>query len=152
LAKAFQRMLEDFSIEERILAVNGDNASTNDTQMTALADMDNSFEEENRVRCFNHTLQLSATTLIRPFNVGMTPLKDSEDNSEASDDLLDLEEFESDDDNESVDVERDDIADGIDEFVELGAAEKEIFLGDTADVRATISKVSSAAGISLTID
>jgi len=34
--------------------------------------MENSFEEVNRACCFNHTLQLSAKTLLVPFNVGMS--------------------------------------------------------------------------------
>ncbi|KAI0281071.1 hypothetical protein BC826DRAFT_865523, partial [Russula brevipes] len=58
LAKAFQQMLEAFGLQDRILAVSADNATSNDTQGEALADMHNSFELENRVRCFNHTLQL----------------------------------------------------------------------------------------------
>jgi hypothetical protein len=123
--------------------------ASSDTQTIMLAGMKNTFEEENRVRCFNHTLQLSATTLTRPFNAGMT----SEVNREADgdgDDLHDVGEFEADDDDdddegvdEGVDMERDDVADDIDEFEELNAADKETFLGDTADVRSTVSKVSS---------
>ena len=30
--------------------------------------MNNSFNEENHVQCFNHTIQLSAVTLLKPFN------------------------------------------------------------------------------------
>jgi hypothetical protein len=37
--------------------------------------MENSFEEVNRARCFNHTLQLSAKTLLKPFNAGMSSMK-----------------------------------------------------------------------------
>lgn len=31
------------------------------------ADEDNSFEEDHRVRCFNHTMQLLVKCLLRPF-------------------------------------------------------------------------------------
>jgi hypothetical protein len=58
--------------------MNADNASANDTQTTELSTLDNAFDAENRVRCFNHTLQLSAKTLIQPFNPGMAKSKNSE--------------------------------------------------------------------------
>lgn len=35
----------------------------------------NAFEAVNRTCYFNHTLQLSAKALLRPFNMGMLPLK-----------------------------------------------------------------------------
>ncbi|KAF8871162.1 hypothetical protein BD779DRAFT_1429401, partial [Infundibulicybe gibba] len=58
LARAFQKMLEAHGLENKILAFNGDNATSNDMQTCKLAVLPNSFEEVNRVRCFNHTLQL----------------------------------------------------------------------------------------------
>ncbi|KAG2079078.1 hypothetical protein BDR04DRAFT_986372, partial [Suillus decipiens] len=58
MAKAFQAMLEHFRLTKRILAVNADNATANDTQTMKLTSLDNSFESVNCVRCFNHTLQL----------------------------------------------------------------------------------------------
>jgi hypothetical protein len=51
--------------------MNADNATSNNTQSEALAGMANSYDEVNRVRCFNHTLQLSAKTLLRPFNTAL---------------------------------------------------------------------------------
>src|SRR5271154_2741054 len=39
---------------------------------TCLDDMPNAFDEVHRVRCFNHTLQLSAKALLKPFNAGMS--------------------------------------------------------------------------------
>ncbi|KAF8219368.1 hypothetical protein L208DRAFT_1341035, partial [Tricholoma matsutake] len=47
----------------QILAVNADNATSNNTQGETLAEMPNSFKLKNCVRCFNHTLQLSVKTL-----------------------------------------------------------------------------------------
>src|ERR1700722_20801736 len=51
-----------------MLAMNTDNAAANDTQTTVLAQFDNSFEEEQHARCFNHTIQLSAKALLWLFN------------------------------------------------------------------------------------
>lgn len=45
----------------------GDNATSNDTQTTELASHDNSFEEDHHIRCFNHTLNLGAKSILRPF-------------------------------------------------------------------------------------
>ena len=82
--------------------------------------MPNSFDVANRVRCFNHTLQLSAKTLLRPFNAGLgKTTEDSNDND--TDDLLD-EELDDDNDDGLPDVpDADDIDDGIDEMNELDA-------------------------------
>jgi hypothetical protein len=44
--------------------------------------MKNAFEEANHAHCFNHMLQLSAKTLLKPFNVGM-----SSTNSASEEDL-----------------------------------------------------------------
>ncbi|KAJ7768983.1 hypothetical protein B0H16DRAFT_1245185, partial [Mycena metata] len=60
LAREFNEMLHRFSLQRKILAWAGDNASSNDTQNTALgADPNNSYDPVNRVRCFNHTLNLA---------------------------------------------------------------------------------------------
>jgi hypothetical protein len=72
MAKAFQAMLERFGLTEKILAFNADNATANDKQTTKLDALNNSFEEANRVRCFNHTLQLSAKALLAPFNTAIS--------------------------------------------------------------------------------
>ncbi|KAG1895342.1 uncharacterized protein F5891DRAFT_907859, partial [Suillus fuscotomentosus] len=58
LARAFQKMLEDFGLTQKILAFNGDNATSNDMQTMKLDQLPNSFAKENRACCFNHTLQL----------------------------------------------------------------------------------------------
>ena len=41
--------------------------TSNDKQTSVLTGFPNAFEEPNRVRCFNHTLQLSAKALLKPF-------------------------------------------------------------------------------------
>ncbi|EGN98178.1 hypothetical protein SERLA73DRAFT_138494 [Serpula lacrymans var. lacrymans S7.3] len=58
MAKAFQEMLERFGLEQKVLVVTMDNATSNDTQTAKLSKLNNSFSTFNRVRCFNHTLQL----------------------------------------------------------------------------------------------
>ena len=66
--------------------------------------MDNSFQEENHIRCFNHTLQLSAKALLCPFNPALG--KDADTNCNGGeDDLLDMEDDNSEDDNDDEDKE-----------------------------------------------
>ena len=58
-----------------------DNASLNAIQVTALYGLENSFDEANRMRCFNHTIQLAGKVLIKPFNAGMGKAEDSENST-----------------------------------------------------------------------
>ncbi|KAJ7746144.1 hypothetical protein DFH07DRAFT_722523, partial [Mycena maculata] len=59
LARAFNTMLAAHGLSDKILAMTGDNTTSNDTQTTAMSELDtNTFTEENRVRCFAHTLNL----------------------------------------------------------------------------------------------
>jgi len=61
MALAFQKMLEQFWLEDKILAVkNNDNEISNDTQTTKLNELANSFDKENWVECCNHVIHLSA--------------------------------------------------------------------------------------------
>jgi hypothetical protein len=143
--------------------VNADNASSNDTQIAALTLMGNTFEEVNRARCFNHTLQLSVKTLLQPFNVGMSSMKASEEeetdnfNNEMGT-LLDkdpVSDDETDDDDggygysdNTEDLDGGDRADNADsdetdELSQLDEEERENILSDTAVVRQTITKVCS---------
>src|SRR5882762_8050502 len=71
MANTFQKMLKHFGLTKKILALNADNATSNDTQTTRLHKLNNSFNKENHVRCFNHTLQLSTKTLLKPFNIAL---------------------------------------------------------------------------------
>jgi len=43
MANAFQKMLEQFRLTEKNLAVNADNATSNDMQTTKLDQLDNHF-------------------------------------------------------------------------------------------------------------
>jgi len=131
--------------------MNADNASSNDTQGETLAKMPNSFELENRVRCFNHTLQLSAKTLLRPFNAALSKATEVGDLDDI-DDLLDLgddddEEDEDDDEDQALpDIsDIDDIDDGIDELDELDEDARDAMMNDTVAVREMVSKLHRLA-------
>lgn len=151
MALAFQDMLERFNLTEKILTFNADNATANDKQTAKLDALDNSFEETNRVRCFNHTLQLSAKALLTPFNTAISgkaaqddepPEEDDDDNLQFSqeDEGDDGEDGEEDVDEEDVE-DKDDKDDDIDELEELSESERAWMLENTADVRATVTKV-----------
>jgi hypothetical protein len=66
----------------KILAFNGDNATSNDKQTDYLHSMLNSFDQVNHVRCFNHTMQLSVKRLLKPFASSPVP-----DNTEEGGDV-----------------------------------------------------------------
>jgi len=129
-----------------MLAMNADNAAANDTQTTVLAQFDNSFEEEQRARCFNHTIQLSAKALLRPFNPALGKVTEEgvidNDNDMPDLEALDNGDGDGDDDDaeEGADVD-DDADDGVDELDELDVAEREELLEGTAVVRGTVQKV-----------
>jgi len=145
MAKAFQDMLERFGLTEKILGLNADNTTANDKQTTKLGSFNNSFKEEYRTRCFNHTLQLSAKTLLKPFNTALSGkvVADVEIMDDDDDDLLILETVEEDkeEDNKDEDEDKDDDDDGIDELEMLSGNERTQVLEDTAAVRATVTKV-----------
>jgi hypothetical protein len=138
-------MLEQFGLTEKIHAVNADNATANDKQTTKLDALPNSFQEENRVRCFNHTMQLSAKSLLAPLNpaISQKATQDDEMPEEDDDQPLPEDDAEDDEDDKEEDVEEeDDEDDGINELEELSEDEQVQVLEDTAEVRKTVTKVS----------
>jgi hypothetical protein len=113
--------------------------------------MKNTFEEANHAHCFNHTLQLLAKALLKPFNIGisltmvaseeealndirnkvMTIYNKDTGNNEAGDD----DDGEEDLDSSSEDLDEDDKPDPTtDELDELDEQEQEKVLEDTAVV------------------
>jgi hypothetical protein len=146
MAIAFQRMLGQFDLTEKIHAVNADNATANDKQMTKLDALPNSFEEANRVRCFNHTMQLSAKSLLAPLNPAISQKATQDDEMPEEDDDQPLPENDAaddeDDEEEDVREEEEDEDDGINELEELSEDEQVQVLEDTAEVRNTVTKVS----------
>ena len=132
-------------ITEKILTVNADNATANNKQTTKLNSLNNSFNEENCVQCFNHTIQLSATTLLKPFNTVLS--RKAADKVEASEEDAEEElvpEIEEEDEDEGEDDDdQDDEDDSIDELQELTKSEQEQVLENTAVVHQTVTKVMS---------
>jgi hypothetical protein len=122
-----------------------DNASSNAVQASALHGLENCFDETNRVRCFNHSIQLSGKALIKPFNVGMGKADIGTENSVT--DAPSLEEFDYDDDgNGNGDDEpgllEDSGEDGTDgEEETLSQEELSALLANTSAVRETVSEV-----------
>jgi hypothetical protein len=146
MAMAFQEMLEWFGLTEKIHALNADNATSNDKQTTKLDALPNSFEEENRVRCFNHTMQLSAKSLLVPLNPAISQKATQDDEMPEEDEdqpLLEDDAEDEDDDDDEENVEEDnDADDGINELEELSEDEQAQVLKNTAEVRETVTKVS----------
>jgi len=132
-----------------ILAVNADNVISNDRMITDLDDMPNAFDEVNRVRCFNHTLQLSAKTLIRPFNAGLSSSKvgdvddvDSDDNGDGDGEEGDGEEGDGEEDSgDDQEGPKDYAEDDADVLADLDPYERAALMEDTATVRAVVTKV-----------
>jgi hypothetical protein len=140
--------------------VNADNATSNDTQMAALEDMDNTFEDMSRARCFNHTLQLSAKALLRPFNVGMSstnPVLEKDETNDLDKEMWTLLDKDAIGDDETDDGGDDDQYGYSDDREDLDGSNKaddtdsddtdenemEDILSDTAVVRRTVTKVRS---------
>lgn len=135
-------------ISFQIFAFNGDNATSNDKQTMHLAQMENSFDDVNRVRCFNHTMQLSARALLKPFN---TPAREDDDGASSGDqvdnveddidDVFTDEDSDEEDEDAVEDAEIDDYEEEEDPFEALDDESKDQLLGNTAAVRTTLSKV-----------
>lgn len=109
--------------------------------------MPNSFDIVNRVRCFNHTTQLSAKALLRPFN-GTEDEDDANgeevDPGEAEAEVTDLYDDNDDDDEEEVEDDGeadDDDDDDEDPFQDLDDDERLALLENTSTVRETLNKV-----------
>jgi hypothetical protein len=106
----------------QILAWTGDNALSNDTLNTSLGDSpNNSFEAVNRVRCYNHTLNLSVQAFLCPFSPP-PPKKGSKGKGKARDDTDDT------DDNDDYDT------DDSDSDIKDGDLEDNKELPDLADI------------------
>ena len=138
------------------------NASANDTQTTKLAQCPNSFEREHRVRCFNHTLNLVAKAILKPFSgvaqkAGSGPdlLAQTHMDSEDEDNEVPLPDTVSDSedehtgsddegngtDSDSSSTEDDDTFDAFDTMDE---ADQQAFLEAVAAVKTTLTKVRAS--------
>jgi hypothetical protein len=140
----------------QILAFNGDNISSNDKQTKELAKKKNSFDVCNHARCFNHTMQLAAQTLVKPFRVCLTSSALEDNNMpeleaiepEVPDEFEDgMSDVDNDEDAEQLAADVED--DCIDELMELSVADRAQLLEETAAVRQTITKVSRTSIVPL---
>jgi hypothetical protein len=123
MARAFQCVIERYNIADKILGVIADNASANDMMTRKLGRFNNPFKKEYHAQCFNHMLQLSAKTLLRPFNTALSrKVADDDDTSEDEEEDLPIrvldEEFE-----EEEEWQGNEDDDGIDELDMLSEVE-----------------------------
>jgi hypothetical protein len=142
----------------KILAWTGDNATSNDTQNTALGDdPNNSFDSVNRVRCFAHTLNLAVQAFLRPFSPPKKKKKaktaagedEGADDEEDPDEGDDVDPFVLEDDDDMPDLVDVSSSDGPDEdddqdnsaWEEMDAEERAELLRETDSVKQVITKV-----------
>jgi hypothetical protein len=138
-------MLIKHGLEDKILTFNADNASNNDTQTVRLSELSNSFESVNRIRCFNHTMQLAVRGLLK----ALGKPKDLEDGAEAVDDneLMSAALDDDDDDEEDGDGDGEGIDDTGDEeepLETLTDMERDELMENTEAARGALQKVSFA--------
>ncbi len=111
--------------------------------------MNNSFVLEHRIRCFNHTLQLSVKTLLRPFNAEFGKAnEDGEDVDNLSEVDIDDKDDNEDEDGDEVPpdlYDTDDIDDGINELDALDHDACEEIMADMATVRDMVIKLCQLA-------
>ena len=122
---------------------------SNDKQNVYLDRLPNSFEDINRVRCFNHMMQLSAKALLKPHNSmasGRDPddgeIPSDNDNSPVLEHISD-DELEPDEQAEYEDGAEDEMEDKDEDVVlaMLSDEEREVLLENMAVVRTTLDKV-----------
>jgi len=105
----------------------------------------NSFEELNRVRCFNHTIQLSAKALLKPFSsAGSTETENETENGDDS--MPDLQAMDDEDDEEEEgeddpDADDEDKEEEEDLLADLDDDEREELINNTEAVRMMLNKV-----------
>jgi hypothetical protein len=149
MVNTFQKMLQQFKLTKKILTVNADNATLNDMQTIKLDQLDNTFDKENQVRCFNRTLQLSAKALLKPFNIGLSGNATDDNNEIAQDNNSDLGMLEDEEQDKGSEkdkkeqIEKEDAEDNIDELKDLSEDEQKWVLEETAVVCETVTKVSN---------
>jgi hypothetical protein len=118
-----------------------------------LDELPNTFEEVNRVRCFNHTMQLSAKGLLKSF-YSAGSIETGDETEYGDDDMPALETIDDEEEESAGDPDADD-DDEEEEEDPLGALddnEREELINNTEDVRTTLNKVHlSASVISLSL-
>jgi hypothetical protein len=134
-------------MSHQMLTLNSDNAMSNNKQTTCLHALPNSFDQVNHVRCFNHTIQLSAKGLLKPFSASVdknndTAAADDDDDHNNHNDvppaLKDIEDEEDVDEDEEDDDDNDKKEDALNA---LSAEDREALLENMVAVRSTLDKV-----------
>lgn len=143
----------------QILAVNADNATSNDVQVTELASAANTFHEDKNVWCFNHTINPIVKAILKPFNAPKKKEVAADDQDEDDSDAYAIREgsnslVEGNDNNalSESDVDMDDAqedGDEMDAFADLSDTAKEVIMKQTAEVQTTLTKVSCLTQISV---
>ena len=137
-------MAHDFGIEDHIVSIVCDNATSNDAMVNRLAHLLPEFEgHEDCTRCFAHVINLVTKSLLKMFDApGQTDdveVEAAEEEGEVAvniDNLLrDLADI------EKETPERDDPTDLYDEVAMMAEAERERFYEQTKDVSSALSKV-----------
>ncbi|KAJ3002262.1 hypothetical protein NUW54_g5941 [Trametes sanguinea] len=146
LAAAFAQVMHDFGIEDKMLAVTCDNASSNDTMVNALAiDIPSFGGQRTRTRCVDHVVCLVAKSVTRQFDGVSKNSRKEGGNSLA----LDLEEEERTARMEMYKQqggEGDDDDDGLIDALELmSEEERETFLENIEPVRLVLVKLRKVA-------
>ena len=110
--------------------------------MSVLAGLPNAFEEPNWVWCFNHTLQLSAKALLKPFySAGLLDTDIDSDDGILVLQAADDEEEENEDENEDGMDDDKDKEEEEDPFTILDNNKREILIQNTEAVHTTLMKV-----------
>jgi len=121
---------------------------SNNKQTDHLDRLPNSFEEVNRVCCFNHTMQLSAKALMKPFDSPSAGVDLDGDGHSDADDILSVEGGDEERDGDDASSASGDDQDEEDEeghdddpFEALDADAQQKLLEDIAAVRMMLNKV-----------
>ena len=119
-----------------------DNASSNAIQVAALYHLKNLFDKANRVRCFNHTIQLTGKVLIKSFNAGMGKAEDGENSISGASSLKVFNEDDNDNNNNNGDAglsKDSEVEDDDDEI--LSKEEHSSLITNTLEARKMVFKV-----------
>lgn len=125
----------------QILAFNGNNATLNDKQATCLHDLPNSFNEVNWVRCFNHMMQLSTWSLLKPFSTSVNDNVNNSDDNDNDNTPVEIEGFDGNNKDDSKDDNKKNKEEAEDALESLSAEEREALLENTTEARTTLDKV-----------
>lgn len=109
--------------------------------MDVLAELPNTFEELNRVQCFNHTLQLSEKALLKPFySTGSLETNDEIDDGMPALQAVDDEE-EGDEGDDESEMDDEDQEEEEDPLSALNNDEREALIQNVEAVHTTLMKV-----------